>query len=62
MAIEHRVGAAFKKLEGRLEEAVGALAGNQRLKAEGQAKQAHADAQHTKENIKDRAKRWINRV
>lgn len=61
MAIERRVEAAFKNIEGRLEEALGTLTGNRRLKAEGQAKQAHAEAQHTKEKVKDRAKRFINR-
>lgn len=62
MSIENRIVAAVKNFEGKLEEAVGVLAGNPRLKAEGQMKQAQAAAQHTKENLKDRAKRLIDRV
>ena len=61
MSVGNRIQAMVKKLEGRLEEAVGALTGNRRLKAEGQMKQAQATAQDTKENLKDRAKRWIDR-
>ncbi len=62
MGVGNRIQAIVKNLEGRLEEAVGALSGNQRLKAEGQIKQAQATAEHTKENLKDRAKRWIDRA
>ncbi|MCA1993835.1 MAG: CsbD family protein [Coleofasciculus sp. S288] len=62
MSVGNRIQAMVKNLEGRLEEAVGALTGNQRLKAEGQMKQAQANAEHTKENLKDRAKRWIDRT
>lgn len=62
MSVLNRIQAAIKNLEGKLEEAVGALAGNRRLKAEGQLKQAQATAQHAKENLKDRAKRWIDRT
>ncbi len=61
MSIDRRVEASLKNLEGRIEEALGSLAGNRRLKAEGQAKQATAEAQHSKENLKDKAKRFINR-
>ncbi|MEW6492206.1 MAG: CsbD family protein [Cyanobacteriota bacterium] len=62
MSVGNRIQAMVKNLEGRLEEAVGALTGNRRLKAEGQMKQAQATAEHTKENLKDRAKRWIDRT
>jgi uncharacterized protein YjbJ (UPF0337 family) len=62
MSVVNRIQAAIKNLEGKLEEAVGALAGNPRLKAEGQMKQAQATAEHAKENLKDRAKRWIDRT
>jgi uncharacterized protein YjbJ (UPF0337 family) len=62
MSIENRIEASVKNLEGKLEEALGALTGNQRLKVEGQTKQAQAAAQHTKENLKDRAKRFIDRT
>jgi uncharacterized protein YjbJ (UPF0337 family) len=62
MSVGNRIQAMVKNLEGRLEEAVGALTGNQRLKAEGQVKQAQSTAEHTKENLKDRAKRWIDRT
>ena len=62
MSVVNRIQAAIKNLEGKLEEAVGVLAGNRRLKAEGQLKQAQATAQHAKENLKERAKRWIDRT
>jgi uncharacterized protein YjbJ (UPF0337 family) len=62
MSVGNRIQAMVKNLEGRLEEAVGALSGNRRLKAEGQMKQAQATAEHAKENLKDRAKRWIDRT
>ncbi|HEY9725557.1 MAG TPA: CsbD family protein [Chroococcales cyanobacterium] len=62
MSLGNRIQAAIKNLEGRLEEAVGALTGNRRLKAEGQAKQTESTVQHAKENLKDRAKRWIDRT
>lgn len=62
MSVVNRIQAAIKNLEGKLEEAVGALAGNRRLKAEGQLKQAQATAEHAKENLKERAKRWIDRT
>jgi uncharacterized protein YjbJ (UPF0337 family) len=62
MSVGNRIQAMFKNLEGKLEEAVGALAGNSRLKASGQMKQAQAKVQHTKENLKDSAKRWIDRT
>lgn len=62
MSVENRIQAAIKNIEGRLKEAVGALTGNSRLKAEGQMKQAQSTAEHTKENIKERAKRWIDRT
>lgn len=62
MSVGNRIQAIVKNLEGRLEEAVGALTGNQRLKAEGQIKQAQATTEQTKENLKERAKRWIDRT
>lgn len=62
MAVGNRIRAIVKNLEGRLEEAVGVLTGNRRLKSEGQMKQAQATAQHAKENLKARAKRWIDRT
>ncbi|MGB7440186.1 MAG: CsbD family protein [Coleofasciculaceae cyanobacterium] len=62
MSVGKRLQAAIKNLEGKLEEAVGALTGNRRLKAEGQLKQTEARAQQAKENVKDRAKRWIDRT
>jgi uncharacterized protein YjbJ (UPF0337 family) len=62
MSVGNRIQAIVKNIEGKLEEAVGVLAGNRRLKASGQMKQAQAAAQHTKENLKVRAKRWIDRT
>jgi uncharacterized protein YjbJ (UPF0337 family) len=62
MSLGNRIQAAIKNLEGRLEESVGALTGNRRLKAEGRAKQTEATVQHAAEDLKDRAKRWIDRT
>jgi uncharacterized protein YjbJ (UPF0337 family) len=57
MSLEKRVEATAKNLEGKIQEAVGELTGDQREKLEGKAKQAEAAARHvvedTRESIKD---------
>ena len=60
MAIEERVDATIKNIEGKIQEAVGDLTGNPADKAEGQAKQVEAQAEHTTENLKDEVKKAID--
>lgn len=62
MSIENRAEATAKNIEGKLQEAVGELTGNSQDRAEGQIKQAEAEAMHTKENIKDTIKDKIDRA
>ncbi|MGF1521646.1 MAG: CsbD family protein [Leptolyngbyaceae cyanobacterium] len=60
MAIEDRVEATLKNVEGKVQEAVGDLTGDPSEQAEGKAKQVEAQAQHTKENLKDEVKKAID--
>lgn len=60
MGIENRVEATVKNVEGKVQEAIGEFTGNPADEAEGQAKQVEAQAQHTKENIKDQVKKAID--
>ena len=60
MAIEDRVEATVKNVEGKVQEAIGDLTGNPADKAEGKAKQVEAQVQHTQENIKDEVKKAID--
>ncbi|MFQ3612379.1 MAG: CsbD family protein [Cyanobacteriota bacterium] len=57
MSLEKQVEATAKNLEGKIQEAVGELTGDQREKLEGKAKQAEAAARQvvedTRESIKD---------
>jgi uncharacterized protein YjbJ (UPF0337 family) len=62
MSLESRIEATAKNLEGKLQEAVGELTGDQKQKVEGQIKQVEASAMHAKENLKDEAKRLIERA
>lgn len=62
MSIENRAEATAKNIEGKIQEAVGELTGNSQDRAEGQIKQAEAEAMHTKENIKDTIKDKIDRA
>lgn len=57
MSVEKRVEATAKNIEGKVQELVGELTGNPDDKAEGQAKQAEAQAIHTVENVKDEVKK-----
>jgi uncharacterized protein YjbJ (UPF0337 family) len=59
MSIENRVEATAKNIEGKLQEAVGNITGDPKAKAEGQAKQAEAQVQHSVENVKDEVKKTI---
>ncbi len=60
MAIEDRVQATAKNVEGKVQEAVGDLTGNPSDEAEGKAKQVDAQAQHAKEDVKDEVKKAID--
>lgn len=62
MSVEDRANAVAKNVEGKIQEAVGDLTGDTKMKAEGQAKQAQASAMHTVENVKDTAKDIIDKV
>jgi uncharacterized protein YjbJ (UPF0337 family) len=56
MSIEKKVDATLKNIEGKAQEMMSEVTGDPKQKAEGQAKQAEAAAQHTVENIKQAAK------
>ncbi|MGB3536458.1 MAG: CsbD family protein [Microcoleaceae cyanobacterium] len=60
MSIDKKVDATLKNLEGKAQEMIGEVTGDPKQKAEGEAKQAEAAAQHTVENIKDAAKDVID--
>ncbi|MBF2000836.1 MAG: CsbD family protein [Synechococcales cyanobacterium C42_A2020_086] len=60
MSLENRLNATAKNVEGKLQEAVGEVTGDPKAKAEGQAKQAEAQVQHSVENVKDDIKRAID--
>lgn len=60
MSLEKRVEATAKNLEGKVQEALGELTGDQKQKIAGQVKQVEASVMHTKENLKDKAKGIID--
>ena len=60
--MEERIKAAAKNIEGKVQAAAGELTGDQRQKAEGQAKQAEARAMNAKEDVRDTAKDVIDNV
>lgn len=60
MSTEDRVEATAKNIEGKAQEAMGNLTGNQQDRAEGKAKQAEASAQHAVEDGKDAVKDAID--
>jgi uncharacterized protein YjbJ (UPF0337 family) len=60
MSTEDRVEATGKNIEGKAQEALGNITGDPKDKAEGQAKQAQAEASHAKEDIKDKVKDAID--
>ena len=62
MSIENRVEATAKNIEGKVQEAVSEVTGNQKDKLEGQAKQEEASAIHLKEDLKDKAKEIVDRA
>ena len=62
MGIEKRVEAIAKKLEGKLQETVGDLTGNEKQKVDGQMKQVKASAMQVREDLKDKAKKIIDKT
>jgi uncharacterized protein YjbJ (UPF0337 family) len=62
MTIENRVEATAKNIEGKIQEAVSEVTGNQKDKLEGQAKQDEASAIHMKEDLKDKAKESVDKA
>ena len=60
MGIEERIDATIKNVEGKAQEAVGEFTGNPEDRAEGKAKQVEAEADQTKENLKDKVKSAID--
>jgi uncharacterized protein YjbJ (UPF0337 family) len=60
MAIEDRVKATAKNIEGKAQEAIGDLTGSPSDEAAGKAKQVEANAQHAKEDVKDEVKKAID--
>ncbi len=54
MSTEDRTKATMKNVEGKAKEAMGEVTGDPETKAEGQAKQTEAKAEHAKEDIKEK--------
>ncbi|MFS8876833.1 CsbD family protein [Synechococcus sp. H55.10] len=62
MSIQDRIEATAKNLEGKIQEAVGELTGDEKQKLEGKAKQMEAAAQHAKEDLKDAVKEGVDNL
>jgi len=60
MSVEDRLNAVAKNIEGKVQEAISEVTGDPQDKVEGKAKQREAAAIHTKEDLKDQAKRVID--
>ena len=60
MSVEDRAKATGKNSEGKAQEALGNITGDPEDKAEGKAKQAEAQVNHTKEDVKDKAKDLVD--
>ncbi len=61
MSLEDRAKATAKNVEGKVQEAVGNVTGDPKTQAEGKAKQAEAEVRNTVEDVKDEAKKIINK-
>ncbi|MDV2995210.1 MAG: hypothetical protein N4J56_004864 [Chroococcidiopsis sp. SAG 2025] len=62
MSIEKRVEAVAKNVEGKAQEAMSELTGDPKDKLEGQAKQEDAATMHAQEDVKDKAKDFIDKT
>jgi uncharacterized protein YjbJ (UPF0337 family) len=60
MSLEDRAKAVAKNVEGKLQEAVGDIAGDTNAQIKGKAKQVEAKGRHALEDLKDKAKRMID--
>ncbi len=60
MSAEDRVNATMKNVEGKAQEALGNVTGDPKDKAQGKMKQAEAETQHVKEDIKDNLKKALD--
>jgi uncharacterized protein YjbJ (UPF0337 family) len=60
MGLKDKAQARSEKIEGRIQEMMGELDNNPQDKAEGQAKQANAGAEHNVEEMKDEVKEKID--
>ncbi|MBE9135790.1 CsbD family protein [Nodosilinea sp. LEGE 07088] len=60
MSIEDRAKATAQNIEGKVQAAVGEITGDPKDKAEGEAKQAQAEATHAREDVKDAMKDAID--
>lgn len=61
MSLQDKAKATAKNVEGKVQEAVGNVTGDPKTQAEGKAKQVEAEARHTGEDVKDAAKKIINK-
>lgn len=62
MSLEERAKAAGKNIEGKAQEALGNVTGDPEDRAEGKVKQAEAEARNAKEDVKDKAKKIVDRA
>ncbi len=60
MSTQDRVEATAKNIEGKVQEAMGNVTGDQKDQVKGKAKQAEASAQHAVEDSKDAIKDAID--
>lgn len=62
MSLEERAKAVAKNIEGKVQEAVGNVTGDQQAQVEGRAKQAEAEMRHAKEDVKDDVKNIVDKA
>ncbi|MBD1821579.1 CsbD family protein [Cyanobacteria bacterium FACHB-DQ100] len=62
MSLEERAKAAAKNIEGKAQEAIGSMTGDQQAQVEGKAKQAEAEMRNAKEDIKDSVKNIVDKA
>jgi uncharacterized protein YjbJ (UPF0337 family) len=60
MSTEDRAKATAENIEGKMQAAAAEITGDRKAKAEGEAKQAEAQAIHAKEDVKDSLKKAID--
>ena len=60
MSLEDRIKATAKNVECKIQETVGNVTGDPKDQAEGKSKQVEAQARHTVEDMKDKAKEIID--